>query len=159
MDEFPVEGNQCTDYYNYDANGNLTSSSDGWTVTYNLLNLPASATKGTGADALVSSWTYLADGTKIGAHHSWLEEADPFIGPGFPEEPAPEPGPGGSGVAPSGPNALQDPMYAIVVKDYIYAGPFRLVQEMFPASITLESVATVGGRIVKNGNNLQPHYY
>ena len=32
----------------YDANGNLTSSSDGWTVTYNLLNLPASATKGTG---------------------------------------------------------------------------------------------------------------
>ena len=159
MDEFPVEGNQCTDYYNYDANGNLTSSSDGWTVTYNLLNLPASATKGTGADALVSSWTYLADGTKIGAHHSWLEEADPFIGPGFPEEPAPEPGPGGSGVVPSGPNALQDPMYAIVVKDYIYAGPFRLVQEMFPASITLESVATVGGRIVKNGNNLQLRYY
>ena len=50
-------------------------------------------------------------------------------------------------------------MYAIVVKDYIYAGPFRLVQEMFPASITLESVATVGGRIVKNGNNLQPRYY
>ena len=58
-----------------------------------------------------------------------------------------------------GPNALQDPMYAIVEKDYIYAGPFRLVQEMFPASITLESVATVGGRIVKNGNNLQPRYY
>ncbi len=50
-------------------------------------------------------------------------------------------------------------MYAIVEKEYIYAGPFRLVQEMFPASITLESVATVGGRIVKNGNNLQPRYY
>ena len=30
-----------------------------------------------GADALVSSWTYLADGTKIGAYHSWLEEFDP----------------------------------------------------------------------------------
>ena len=50
-------------------------------------------------------------------------------------------------------------MYAIVEKDYIYAGPFRLVQEMCPASITLESVATVGGRIVKNGNNLQPRYF
>ena len=50
-------------------------------------------------------------------------------------------------------------MYAIVEKEYIYAGPFRLVQEMFPASITLESVATVGGRIVKNGNNLQPRYF
>ena len=70
---------------------------------------------------------------------------NPF--PPFPDEPI------------VGPNALQDPIYAIVVKDYIYAGPFRLVQEMFPASITLESVATVGGRIVKNGNNLQPRYF
>ena len=138
---------------------NQTASGDGWTVTYNLLNLPASATKGTGGDALESSWTYLADGTKIGAYHSWLEEFDPSIGPGFPEEPAPEPGPGGSGGVPSGPNALQDPMYAIEGKDYIYAGPFRLVQEMFPASITLESVAAVGGRFVMNGNSIQQRYF
>ncbi len=128
-------------------------------MAYNLLNLPASATKGTGGDALESSWTYLADGTKIGAYHSWLEEFDPSIGPGFPEEPAPEPGPGGSGVVPSGPNALQDPMYAIVGKYYIYAGPFRLVQEIFPASITLESVSAVGGRFVMNGNSIQQRYF
>ena len=86
---------------------------------------------------------------QIGAYHSWREEADPLFPP-FPpflDEPI------------VGPNALQDPMYAIVEKDYIYAGPFRLVQEMFPASITLESVATVGGRIVKNGNYLQPRYF
>ena len=86
---------------------------------------------------------------QIGAYHSWREEADPLFPPfpPFPDEPI------------VGPNALQDPMYAIVEKEYIYAGPFRLVQEMFPASITLESVATVGGRIVKNGNNLQPRYF
>ena len=86
---------------------------------------------------------------QIGAYHSWREEADPLFPPfpPFPDEPI------------VGPNALQDPMYAIMEKEYIYAGPFRLVQEMFPASITLESVATVGGRIVKNGNNLQPRYF
>ena len=86
---------------------------------------------------------------QIGAYHSWREEADPLFPPfpPFPDEQI------------VGPNALQDPMYAIVEKEYIYAGPFRLVQEMFPASITLESVATVGGRIVKNGNNLQPRYF
>ena len=86
---------------------------------------------------------------QIGAYHSWREEADPLFPPfpPFPDEPI------------VGPNALQEPMYAIVEKEYIYAGPFRLVQEMFPASITLESVATVGGRIVKNGNNLQPRYF
>ena len=86
---------------------------------------------------------------QIGAYHSWREEADPLFPPfpPFPDEPI------------IGPNALQDPIYAIVVKDYIYAGPFRLVQEMFPASVALESVAAVGGRIVKNGNNLQPRYY
>ena len=42
-----LDGNRRMDC-SYDANGNLTSSSDGLTVTYNLLNLPASATKGTG---------------------------------------------------------------------------------------------------------------
>ncbi|MBQ2332026.1 MAG: hypothetical protein II383_06440 [Bacteroidales bacterium] len=89
---------------------------------------------------------------QIGAYHSWREEADPLFPPFPPFPPFPD-------EQIVGPNALQDPMYAIVEKEYIYAGPFRLVQEMFPASITLESVATVGGRIVKNGNNLQPRYF
>ena len=143
-----------------DSNGNLTASGDGWTVTYNLLNLPAGATKGTGGDALVSSWTYLADGTKIGAYHSWREEFDPSIGPGFPEEPAPGPDPDpGSGEVPSGPNALDDPMMAIMEANYVYAGPFRLKREMFPADVTLESAASVCGRFVKNGNSIQQRYF
>ena len=50
----------------YDANGNLTASGDGWTVTYNLLNLPASAVKNAGTDdEQTVEWSYLADGTKI----------------------------------------------------------------------------------------------
>ena len=84
---WPHDGNRRDDC-TYDANGNLTSALGGWTVTYNLLNLPASATKGTGIDTQVSTWTYLADGTKIGAYHSWQEESNPFSPP-FPEEPAP----------------------------------------------------------------------
>ena len=45
--EYTYAGNRRDDC-TYDANGNLTASSDGWTVTYNLLNLPASAVKNAG---------------------------------------------------------------------------------------------------------------
>ena len=66
-DQFMLDGNRrmgCT----YDANGNLTASGDGWTVTYNLLNLPASAVKNAGTEEEQTvEWSYLADGTKMGA--------------------------------------------------------------------------------------------
>ena len=62
-DQFMMDGNQRMGF-SYDANGNLTSSSDGWTVTYNLLNLPASAVKNAGTDdEQTVEWSYLADGT------------------------------------------------------------------------------------------------
>lgn len=66
--EYTYAGNRRDDC-TYDANGNLTASSDGWTVTYNLLNLPASAVKNAGTDdEQTVEWSYLADGTKIAAY-------------------------------------------------------------------------------------------
>ena len=66
--EYTYAGNRRDDF-TYDANGNLTASSDGWTVTYNLLNLPASAVKNAGTDdEQTVEWSYLADGTKIAAY-------------------------------------------------------------------------------------------
>ena len=63
--EYTYAGNRRDDC-TYDANGNLTASGDGWTVTYNLLNLPASAVKNAGTDdEQTVEWSYLADGTKI----------------------------------------------------------------------------------------------
>ncbi|MBQ2331447.1 MAG: hypothetical protein II383_03475 [Bacteroidales bacterium] len=66
--EYTYAGNRRDDC-TYDANGNLTASGDGWTVTYNLLNLPASAVKNAGTDdEQTVEWSYLADGTKIAAY-------------------------------------------------------------------------------------------
>ena len=68
--EYTYAGNRRDDC-TYDANGNLTASGDGWTVTYNLLNLPASAVKNAGTDdEQTVEWSYLADGTKIAAYVS-----------------------------------------------------------------------------------------
>ena len=47
----------------YDVNGNLTASGDGWTVTYNLLNLPASAVKNAGS--VLERYDYYPYGEKI----------------------------------------------------------------------------------------------
>ena len=66
--EYTYAGNRRDDC-TYDANGNLTASGDGWTVKYNLLNLPASAVKNAGTDdEQTVEWSYLADGTKIAAY-------------------------------------------------------------------------------------------
>ena len=47
----------------YDVNWNLTASGDGWTETYNLLNLPASAVKNAGS--VVERYDYYPYGEKV----------------------------------------------------------------------------------------------
>ena len=136
----------------YDANGNLTASGDGWTVTYNLLNLPASAVKNAGTDdEQTVEWSYLADGTKMGAW-TWvpLDEvvADEAVEESFEPEVALRFG------------GQEEPVIDSLQmrSGYLYAGAFRINWDEASAP-TLESVAAVGGRFMMNGNSIQQRYF
>ncbi len=125
----------------YDVNGNLTASGDGWTVTYNLLNLPASAVKNAGTDdEQTVKWSYLADGTKMGAW-TWVpldevvedEAVEESLDPGL--------------VLRSG--GQEEPVIDSLQmrSGYLYTGSFR-INWNDSSGPQLESVASVGGRFV-----------
>ena len=147
MDEFPVEGNQCTDYYSYDANGNLTASGDGWTVTYNLLNLPASAVKNAGTDdEQTVEWSYLADGTKIADYVGpYVDVADEPVAV---ESIRPAPRGRVLGLREGEGEPVADSTEVVGGRvGYLYTGPFRISWDD-AGGPQLESVASVGGRFV-----------
>ena len=154
---YTLAGNRRSGY-TYDINGNMTADGSGWTLAYNLLNLPASAEKNAGTSLLLDGrWTYLADGTKIRASYGCPKDFAPFIGnsAGNPVQSlidtliVPDPG------EPIFPPVLDDRQ----VKTWSYVGPFRLYSESLTTLNSLESVAAVGGRFVMDGSSLAQRYY
>ena len=154
---YTLAGNRRSGY-TYDINGNMTADGSGWTLAYNLLNLPASAEKNAGTSLLLDGqWTYLADGTKIRASYGCPKDFAPFIGnsAGNPVQSlidtliVPDPG------EPIIPPVLDDRQ----VKTWSYVGPFRLYSESLTTVSSLESVAAVGGRFVMDGSSLAQRYY
>ncbi|MDY6463047.1 MAG: DUF6443 domain-containing protein [Bacteroidales bacterium] len=154
---YTLAGNRRSSY-TYDINGNMTADGSGWTLAYNLLNLPASAEKNAGTSLLLDGqWTYLADGTKIRASYGCPKDFAPFIGnsAGNPVQSlidtliVPDPG------EPIIPPVLNDRQ----VKTWSYVGPFRLYSESLTTVSSLESVAAVGGRFVMDGSSLAQRYY
>ena len=154
---YTLAGNRRSGY-TYDINGNMTADGSGWTLAYNLLNLPASAEKNAGTSLLLDGqWTYLADGTKIRASFGCPKDFAPFIGnsAGNPVQSlidtliVPDPG------EPIIPPVLNDRQ----VKTWSYVGPFRLYSESLTTLNSLESVAAVGGRFVMDGSSLAQRYY
>ncbi len=121
-------------------------------MTYNLLNLPASAVKNAGTDdEQTVEWSYLADGTKMGAW-TWvpLDEvvADEAVEESFEPEVALRFG------------GQEEPVIDSLQmrSGYLYAGAFRINWDEASAP-TLESVAAVGGRFMMNGNSIQQRYF
>ena len=144
--EWMFTGNR-RDGYSYDANGNVISTGNGPSVTYNLLNLPATSIKNAGTDdEITTEWTYLADGTKIAAYVSPC--VDVAVDTVAVESIRPAPRGRVLGLREGEGEPVADSTEVVGGRvGYLYAGPFRINWDDFGGP-HLESVASVGGRFV-----------
>ena len=134
------------DGYSYDANGNVTSTGNGPSVTYNLLNLPATSVKNAGTDnEITTEWSYLADGTKIAAYVSPC--VDVAVDTVAVESIRPAPRGRVLGMRDGGEEPVVDTTAVGGRVGYLYTGSFRINWDDFGGP-QLESVASVGGRFV-----------
>ena len=155
--EWMYSGNR-RDGYSYDANGNVTSTGSGPSVTYNLLNLPATSVKNAGTDnEITTEWSYLADGTKIAAYVGpYVDVADEPVAV---ESIRPAPRGRVLGLREGEGEPVADSTEVVGGRvGYLYAGSFRINWDD-AGGPQLESVASVGGRFVMNGSSSQQHYF